>query len=130
MNRRDTVVALFALGAASVPFASLAQQMKRLWRVGVVWGASRRIAQPYEDAFLAGMKDYGYEVGRNLIFDTRYAEGDPTRYPSLVDEVIALKPDVLLGANTRAAIVTKSKTTTIPIVTCRSPAVPIRLRQQ
>jgi putative ABC transport system substrate-binding protein len=71
---------------------------------------------PVEDAFLAGMKEHGYDVGRNLIVDVRYAEGELSRYPALVDEIIALKPDVLLGANTGAARAMKQKTTTIPIV--------------
>jgi putative ABC transport system substrate-binding protein len=62
------------------------------------------------------MKEHGYDVGRNLIVDSRYAEGDAARYPALVDEVIALKPDVLIGANTDVAIVMKSRTTSIPIV--------------
>ena len=44
------------------------------------------------------MKDHGYEVGRNLIVDMRYAEGDPARLSALVDEILGLKPDVLLGA--------------------------------
>jgi putative tryptophan/tyrosine transport system substrate-binding protein len=60
------------------------------------------------------MKDYGYDVGRNLIVDARYAAGDPARYPAFVDEVIAIEPDVLIGTSTGVAIVMKSKTATIP----------------
>lgn len=117
MNRRDTVVALFALGAAGVPFGSLAQQKDRLWRVGMVWGGTKFTVKANEAAFLAGMKDLGYEVGRNLIVDMRYAGGDPARYPALVDEVITLKPDVLMGTNTGVAIEMKRRTATLPIVT-------------
>jgi len=120
MNRRDTVSALFALGAAGVPFTSLAQRKVKLWRVGAVYSATRPITKPNEEAFLAGMKDYGYEVGRNLIFDTRYADGNPARYPALVGEIMALKPDVLIGGNTPVAIDMKSKTATIPIVLATS----------
>src|SRR5688572_31445369 len=113
MNRRETVHALFAFGVASVPFASLAQQKQKIWRIGMVWGGT---GGAQEQAFLAGMKDHGYEVGRNLIVDARYAKGDPARYPALVDEVMALKPDVLMGTNTRVALEMKKRTSTIPIV--------------
>jgi len=116
MNRRDTVLALSALGAASVPFASFAQQKKKLWRVGFFLSGSRRTGGANEDAFLAGLKQHGYEVGRNLIVDTRYAEGDPARWPAIADELIALRPDVLVVSSTGNTIVTKSKTKTIPIV--------------
>ena len=116
MNRRETVLSLVALGAAGAPFASLAQQKIKLWRVGFFLSGSRRTGGANEEAFLAGMKERGYEVGRNLIVDTRYAEGDPARYPMIADELIALKPDVLLVSSTGNAVVTKSKTTTISIV--------------
>ena len=116
MNRRESFIALLALGAASVPFASLAQQKGKLWRVGFFLTGSRRTGGANEEAFLAGMKDHGYEVGRNLIVDTRYAEGDPARWPAIADELIALRPDVLLVSSTGNTIVMKSKTTTIPIV--------------
>ena len=116
MNRRDTVLALFALGVTGVPFASLAQQPKKRWRVGFFLSGSRRTGGANEEAFLAGMKDLGYDVGRNLIVDTRYAEGDPARYPAIADELIALRPDVLLVSSTGNAVVTKSRTLTIPIV--------------
>jgi putative ABC transport system substrate-binding protein len=52
---------------------------------------------------------------RNIIFDTRYAVGDPTRLPALIDDLILLKPDVLAGVEPIARIML-SKTSTIPIV--------------
>ncbi len=130
MNRRESTIALFALGAAGAPFTSLAQKKGLFWRVGVLYGGTRLVAKPYEDAFLAGMKDHGYEIGRNLSVDTRYAEGDPARNPGYADELLALKPDVLLGSNAAVAIAMKSKTTTIPIVMCTvSDAVGVGLAQ-
>ena len=116
MNRRDTARAWFALVAAHAPFASLAQQRQRPWRVGVVWAGTRLSSKANGEAFLAGMKDHGYELGRNLIVDARYAEGDAARNRVIVDEVIALEPDVLVGANTVAALAMKSATSSIPIV--------------
>ena len=49
------------------------------------------------------------------MYDTRYANGDSTRLPSFIDELIALKPDVLTGIE-QVAKVMASKTSTIPIV--------------
>ncbi len=115
MNRREAIACMFALGAAA-PLESLAQKSGKVWRVGAIFGGAKVTNNPVEQAFLAGMREQGYEVGRNLALDVRYAEGDLARYPALVDEIIALKPDVLLGANTGAALAMKRKTTTIPIV--------------
>jgi ABC-type uncharacterized transport system substrate-binding protein len=120
MNRCGTLCALVALGCASLPHAAHAQPAEKVWRVGNVNGVSAPVAKPYEDAFLSGMKERGYVVGRNLIFDTRHADGDPARYPALVDEVVALRPDVLVGANTAVALLMKSRTRTIPIVLATS----------
>jgi ABC-type uncharacterized transport system substrate-binding protein len=120
MNRRQTALAIVALGAAGVPFASLAQKKERVWRVGHVAGVTRSLAKSYEIAFLAGMKDHGYDVGRNLAFDSRYAEGNPARYPAFIDEIIALRPDVLVSGNTSLAIEMKSRAGTIPIVLATS----------
>jgi putative ABC transport system substrate-binding protein len=115
MNRRDAVLALAALGAA-VPFASHAQQQKKLWRVGFFLSGSRLTGKANEDAFMAGMKEHGYEIGRNVLVEVRYAEGQPARYAAIADELIELKPDVLVISSTGNALVTKSKTSTIPIV--------------
>ena len=120
MNRRDTVLALLVVGGASVPLIAIAQPKSKHWRVGAVHGVSQSIAKPYVEAFLDGMKVRGYVIGQNLIFDSRFAAGDPTRYPELVDEIIALRPDVLIGANTAVALLMKSRTKSIPIVLATS----------
>ena len=101
-----------------MPFASLAQKKDRLWRVGSVSVGTRAGNSRYGEAFLVGMKEHGYPAGRDLIVDWRYAEGNPARYPALVDEVLALKPDALLGTSASIALAMKGKTSAVPIVMC------------
>src|SRR5262245_57064057 len=64
---------------------------------------------------MAALRDRGYVLGRNLEFDGHYARGDTNVRPALVDQTIALNPDVLVG-NEAVARVMVSKTKTIPIV--------------
>src|SRR5512139_2662291 len=98
MNRRDAMLALAALGAVGAPFSSHSQGKSKIWRVGSIFAGYRRTNNPLEDAFRAGMKEYGYDIGRNLTIDSRYADADPARIAALADELVALKPDVLLGS--------------------------------
>ena len=70
-------------------------------------------------AFLARMRELGYAEGQNLVNDIRWARGDSSLYPALADELIALKPDILLGIQ-EAARVMAQKTSTIPIVMASS----------
>ena len=109
---------LLAIGVAGAPLSSRAQRENRQWRIGLVSAGTSANSSPYEDAFLAGMKEFGYAVGRNLTMDRRFAEGNPARLPALVEAVIALKPDALLGTSAGVAIAMKSKTATLPIVMC------------
>jgi len=118
MNRRETIVALLAVGAGGAPLASFAQQPKRRWRVGTVGGGDEIAAKRLHDSFLAGMAEHGYQLGQNLTLEVRYAGGAPTRYLALAEELIALKPDALLGSNAGVAIAMKNRTATIPIVMC------------
>lgn len=117
MKRRDVTLALLALCASGLPRVSLSQPKGGTWRVGLVFGGARDTVKNYEQAFLAAMKEHGYEVGRNLAVEVRYAGGEVARYPRLIDDVIAADPDVLVGTNTGVALGMKSRTATIPIVT-------------
>ena len=111
--RRRTVLQLAALTLAS-PARVLAQAPRR-FRAGCLWIADEAAAKPFVEALLAGLRDLGYVSGRNLVVDMRYASGDSSRLPALADELIALKPDVLIGIE-GSAVAMKAKTATIPIV--------------
>src|SRR5438874_3975441 len=114
MDRRSTVLALLALGAA--PFTAEAQQATKVARIGYL--ANNPATSPYlRETFLQGLRDLGYVEGRNLVIEYREAEGKADRLPALAAELVALKVDVILAAgSTLTARVAKEATTTIPIV--------------
>ena len=112
MNRRKFI----ALAGSAFAFPSLTiAQTGRIYRVGMIQLSNRTISGSLTDAFVEALREQGFVVGRNLHFDHRYADGDTARVPVLVDELIALKPDVLAGFETTAQVM-KAKTSTIPIV--------------
>jgi hypothetical protein len=47
-----------------------------------------------------GLADRGYEIGRNLMLEERYADGHMERIAALIDELIALKVNVLVTVGT------------------------------
>ena len=114
MDRRDTVLALLALGAA--PLAAEAQQAAKVARIGYL--SPNLAASPHlRDAFLQGLRDLGYVEGRNVVIEYRDAEGKLERLPTLAAELVALKVDVLFaGGGSRAAVAAKQATRTVPIV--------------
>ncbi len=78
MDRRDTVLALLALGAA--PLAAEAQQAAKVARIGYL-SSSLASSPRLRDAFLQGLRELGYVEGRNVVIEYRDAEGKPERFP-------------------------------------------------
>jgi ABC-type uncharacterized transport system substrate-binding protein len=68
------------------------------------------------DAFRAEMRELGYVESKNLIIDNRDADGKVERLPSLVNELLALSPDVIVAIATPAIAAAQNATSTIPIV--------------
>jgi putative tryptophan/tyrosine transport system substrate-binding protein len=114
MDRRDTVLALLALGAA--PLAADAQRAAKVARIGYL--SPNLAANPrLREAFLQGLRDHGYVEGRNVVIEYRDAEGKTDRVPALAAELVALKVDVILAeGGTLGPRVAMRATTTIPIV--------------
>jgi len=114
MDRRDTVLALLALGAA--PLAAEAQQAAKVARIGYL-SSSLASSPRLRDAFLQGLRDLGYVEGRNVVIEYRDAEGKVERVPALAAELVALKVDVIfVGGSTRVTLAAMQATKTIPIV--------------
>jgi putative ABC transport system substrate-binding protein len=109
MKRRE-----FIAGAAALlvsPHCLRAQGTPR--RIGSLGGFQNL---PILKVLHEGLRDHGWIEGKNLIIDYRYYEGHPERAAALAAELVALKPDLLIGSNPQAAVALKSATTNIPIV--------------
>jgi putative tryptophan/tyrosine transport system substrate-binding protein len=118
MRRRDFVT---FVGRAAVvwPVVALAQQSAgKVWRVAYLYPGN--LDNPPDralfDAFRAEMRELGYIEGKNLVIDNRNADGNAERLPSLVTELIALRPDVIVAIATPAIAAAQHATSTIPIV--------------
>jgi ABC-type uncharacterized transport system substrate-binding protein len=66
--------------------------------------------------FLQGLQDLGYAEGRDLQITYRSSDGYQDRLPALAEELVQLKPDVLIGAGLDAVVALRNVTQTIPIV--------------
>jgi putative ABC transport system substrate-binding protein len=109
MKRREFIAGTAALLVS--PRRSGAQGTPR--RVGSLGGFQNL---PILRVFHEGLRDHGWIEGKNLIIDYRYFEGHAERIPALAAELVALKPDLLIGSNPQATVALKSATATIPIV--------------
>ena len=94
-----------------------AQQPAKIPRIGYVSGTgSSSDPGPYVEALRQGLRDLGYVEGKNFVIEYRGAEGKPDRYPSLVNELVQLKVDVLVVPTLPAILAARQATKTIPIV--------------
>ena len=117
MKRREFIAALG--GAAALwPLAARAQPAERIGRIGLLLN----IAESDEDTqAMIGvlqhrLQELGWSLGRNVQIDVRWSGGDPGRLPSRAAELIALKPDVILGVSTPVVAALRHVTETVPIV--------------
>src|SRR5713101_3465752 len=115
MRRREFIV-IFAAAAASRPFITLAQVSTKRPLIAVLIGASQAASQHWRSGLPQGLQELGYVEGRDYDIEYRYADGDLTRHPVQVDELIQHKPNVIVVGNTTAAVAAKQATASIPIV--------------
>jgi putative ABC transport system substrate-binding protein len=112
MRRREFIA---GLGAAAWPTVALAQQATR--RVRLV-----RILSGFADdslvesILLPTLSQLGWDNGRNVQIDQRFAAGDIDRLAMLAKELVASQPDVIIAVGTPAALALQKETRTIPIV--------------
>jgi putative tryptophan/tyrosine transport system substrate-binding protein len=97
------------------PVAVEAQQAAKIARIGYLAGDLAGSPQ-LPEAFRQGLRDLGYVEGRNVVIETRDAEGKRERLPALAAELVALRIDVILAVSTLEALAAKQATKTLPIV--------------
>jgi putative ABC transport system substrate-binding protein len=117
LKRRDFIT-LVGGAAAAWPFAARAQQAERMRRIGVLnaLAADDAVAQARNGAFLQGLQQSGWTIGRNVEIDTRWAAGDVDRLRRYAAELAALAPDVILAVGNAGVAPLLQATRTVPIV--------------
>jgi putative ABC transport system substrate-binding protein len=115
-NRRKFINLLG--GAVAWPVAARAQQRERVPRIGVLIGtaANDPIGQARMAAFLQGLGQLDWMVGRNVRMDIRWTEADPDQARGYAAELVALAPDVILASSGSVVGPLRRLTRTIPIV--------------
>src|SRR5215470_17962286 len=116
--RRREFITLLGGAAAAWPFAVSAQQTERMRRIGVLMfqAADDPEAHARNAAFLQGLQEAGWAVGRNMRIDIRWGVGDNDRTRRYAEELVALAPDVILASGSSTLSPPQQVTRTVPIV--------------
>src|SRR6516165_1619130 len=105
--QRRTFITLLGGAAAAWPLAARAQQAATMRRVAVLLPvtADNPDFQARLGAFLQGLQEAGWSIGRNMQIDTRWATAKADEIRRHAAELAALAPDVIVahGASTVGA---------------------------
>ena len=116
MQRREFMTLLG--GAAAWPLAARAQQPVRMRRIGVLLAGEENdpLWKRRLSTFAQALADLGWTDGRNLRKDLRWHGDDTNRIRALAQELVGLKPDIILTGATPATLAIQRETRTIPII--------------
>jgi putative ABC transport system substrate-binding protein len=117
VSTRREFITLIGGAAVAWPLAARAQQ-ERMRRIGALmpFAANNAEAQTRNAAFLQGLQQLGWTVGRNVQIDYRWSAGsadDTRRYAA---ELVALAPDVIFAAGSATVGPLLQATRNVPIV--------------
>ena len=113
---RSTLFAVLVAVSLAAPLTARAQpQATKPTRIGVLMNLYTPDAVPPQ-ALRQGLRDLGYIEGQNLVIDWRYQLGGDNRLRPLAEELVRLKPDVIVADVTVAIRAAMQATSTIPVV--------------
>jgi len=115
MRRRD-FIGLLGGAVASRPLPAFAQSPSKRPLIAAQIGGSKTVVDRFFGGFSQGMRELGYVEGQDYGFEVRYAEGNVSRIPPQIEELVGLKPDIIMPGTMAGVIAAKKLTDTIPIV--------------
>jgi putative ABC transport system substrate-binding protein len=98
------------------PLVARAQQAGKIPRVGFMGNSTVALEANLVSPFREGLHELGYQEGRNIVIEYRWAEGKYERFPALVVELLAVPVDLIVTAGTPATLAVKKATSTVPLV--------------
>lgn len=109
------LIVTLALGILVAPLAARAQPPGKVYRIGYLHPGSVRSATAL-DAFRAGLRDFGWVEGQNILIEYRWAEGKYELLPELAAELVQLNVDLIITTTTPSVLAAQKASKTIPIV--------------
>lgn len=116
MKKVLAIAAIILCCASVAPPSSAAPTPPHVPKVAFLGASTAEQAGHLLKAFKQGLRDLGYEEGKNIVIVTRFADGQLDRLPALAAELVALKVDVIFTPPTVAVHAARKATQTIPIV--------------
>jgi len=92
-----------------------AQQPPKIPRIAYVVGPNSAGSARY-GAFRQGLREFGYEEGKNIVIDFRSNEGNRDRQHTIMTELVRSKVDVIVAVGAGDIRIAKDATATIPVV--------------
>jgi putative tryptophan/tyrosine transport system substrate-binding protein len=116
--RRREFIGVLGAAAVAWPCAARAQQGERVRRIGVLINlpADDTEGQARIAAFLQGLQEYGWAVGRNVLIDTRWGVGEADGIRRDTADLVALAPDVIFTNTQPTVVALQQASRTVPIV--------------
>jgi ABC-type uncharacterized transport system substrate-binding protein len=112
------LIATFALVILVAPLAARAQQADRMRKIGVLQQYAEHDSEGQRRfaALKRGLQDLGWQEGRNVTLEMRYAGGKFDRLPTQVAELLQANVDLIVTAGTEPTAAARKATTIIPII--------------
>jgi len=114
MRRREFITLLS--GAALLPRVARAQGISKIPRLGFLGVTFASSWASRSEALQLGLRNLGYEHGKNVVIEDLWAEESYDRLPALAGEFVRRKVDIILTYGTPGTLAAKRATTEIPIV--------------
>ena len=117
MKRAVLLSILVVLVQLVVELIAQAQQVAKVRSIGMLSNGSPASGSALRDAFRQRLRELGYEEGKDISFEYRYAEGKLERLPGLAAELVHLNVDLIVTTGgTPAPMAAKNATSAIPII--------------
>src|SRR5688500_15949563 len=114
--RSRLVIAVVAILVLAGVVMGEAQQPAKPVTIGVLSGTSAEWRRVSLDVFRRELRELGWEEGKNLAIEERFADGDVARLRALGEELVQRKVDIIVAATSAATRAAMTATKTIPIV--------------
>src|SRR4030095_6689731 len=116
MGKGTIIVLVVGLALVLVHPTEAQQPTGKIARIAYLGSDRAPAGIPRENAFFQGLREHGWIEGQNIMVERRYWDNRAELLPALADEIVGLKPDIIVASSGTAALAVKKVTSTIPIV--------------